>query len=256
MSTDKTKQVLEQLLAELYEKQSATVRPQGSSFVEAQNGQFLGKITTNKYDNESILNKYGPYGSRYSTTSIFNKYSDYGSRYGANSIHNPYCSTPPRLVINGQHLGYISANKNLADRIPTESFLYTLNNNVKALLAGQITESEREALKLGGKSYIEAGDGTFLGKLTPNQFDQDSIFNQFGTYGNQFSPSSIFNQFSKYGNQFNPLSPFNEFSNNPPKLFVKGKFVAFLTKNKFKKPRVDPDEILSWAKQNVSQYTG
>jgi hypothetical protein len=28
------------------------------------------------------------------------------------------------------------------------------------------------------QAYIEAADGTFLGKLNPNQYDSDSIFNE------------------------------------------------------------------------------
>ena len=251
MATDKTQEVLEQLLANLYEKQSAGVRGAGPSYVEAEDGQFLGKITSDKYDNDSILNKYGPYGSKYSTTSIFNRYSDFGSRYGSNSIHNPYSSTPPKLYINNELLGRISVNPHVRNRIPTESFLYALENDLNGLLSGRIIGSDSEARRMQAQSYIEAGDGTFLGKLSPNKFDQESIFNQFGPYGNQYSPKSIFNGFSKYGNQFNQLSPFNQFSRNPPKLFVRGRFTAYLTKNQFKNPRVDPDDILDWAEKNV-----
>lgn len=254
MATDKTKELLEQLLADLYKKQAAGIEPIGASYLQAQNGQLLGKITTNRFDKESILNKYGPFGSKYSPTSIFNKYSDYGSRYGNNSVNNPYCATPPRLVINGKVFGFVTVNRNVKNRIQTEPFLYALENDIKGLLSGRITESASGARQKQGESYIEAGDGTFLGNLDLNQFEQDSIFNQFGTYGNKFSPSSLFNQFSTYGNQFNPLSPFNQYSTNPPKLYVNGQFVAFLTKNPIKKPSVDPDNLLSWAEHNVSRY--
>lgn len=252
--TDKTKELLEQVLADLYEKQAAARKPTSPSFLEAQNGQFLGKLVSSRFDSDSILNEYGPYGSRYSTTSIFNEYSDFGSRYGSNSVNNPYCSTPPRLLIDGKLLGFVTVNRYVANGIPTESFLYSLQNDLEGLLAGRISRSAREGRRESGESYIEAGDGTFLGKLNPNRFDTESIFNQFGVYGNKFSPSSIFNQFSIYGNQFNPLSPYNQFSSNPPKLYVKGQFVAFLTKNQIRNPRVDPDELLSWAEQNVPTY--
>ena len=253
MPADKTKQLLEQLLADLYEKQDSVNKPSGASFLEAQDGQFLGKVVSDKFDSDSILNKYGPYGSRYSKTSIFNRYSDYGSHYGRNSVNNPNCATPPKLVINGQTLGYVTVNRHVANRIPTEAFLYSLENDLARLLAGNISETAGEVRRLKGESYIEAGDGTFLGKLNPNNFDTESIFNQFGEYGNGFSPSSIFNPFSKYGNQFNVLSPYNQFSTNTPRLYVSGQFVAFLTKNEIMHPRVDPDELLSWAERNVSQ---
>ncbi len=48
------------------------------------NGKYLGKMSSNKYDPESISNPYGQYGNKYSPTSIYNK-------YGAG---NPYSKTP------------------------------------------------------------------------------------------------------------------------------------------------------------------
>ena len=35
---------------------------------------YLGKLNANKYDSESIWNKYGTYGSKYNSKSIWNKY--------------------------------------------------------------------------------------------------------------------------------------------------------------------------------------
>ncbi len=248
---DQTIKLLEQLLAELYERQTAGTHPHGTSFLQAENEQFLGKITSNSYDHDSILNEYGPYGSPYSNTSIFNQYSEYGSPYGQNSVHNPYCASPPKLYIDNRLVGRVGLNPYVQNRIPTEAFLYSLRNDLDGLLQGRIVGSESEARQLRGESFIEAPDGTFLGKLNPNKFDQESIFNSLGPYANKLSQSSIFNKFSTYGNQFNPMSPFNQFSTNPPKLYVRGQFVAYLTKNRFLKPRVDPDELLDWAKRNV-----
>jgi len=230
-SSDKSKELLEQVLSQLYAEQTQGKKATNGSFLVAQDEQFLGKITDNPYDNESILNVYGPYGSQYSNTSIFSPYSPYGSEYGSYSINNPYCSNPPKLFINGHFQGHVSVNQYVQHRIPTEAFLYTLRNNLQALLSGRIIESESQARQLNYESYIEAGDGRFLGKLNPNRFDNESIFNRFGPYGNKFSQLSIFNKFSNYGNQFSPLSPYNNFSTNPPKVYANGKFVAYLTIN-------------------------
>lgn len=252
-SDDKTKELLEQMLAELYSKQAEESEVNNGSYLIAQNGQLLGKITDNKYDTDSILNEYGPYGSPYSPTSIFNEYSDYGSKYGQNSINNPYCSTPPKLIINGGFIGYVTENHLLANSISTESFLYTLQNDFQSLLSGHIVASEEEVRQSKNESFIQAQDNTFLGKLTANRFDSESIFNKFGQHGNKFSQVSIFNKFSKYGSQFSNWSPFNKFSRTPPKIYLNGKFVAYLTSNKMLKPRVDPDEILEWAEKNVGR---
>ncbi|MBU0533454.1 MAG: hypothetical protein KJ887_01455 [Candidatus Omnitrophica bacterium] len=254
-SSDKTKEILEQILAQLHQKQAKRHVIEGKSYLIAQNNQFLGNITSNLYDSNSILNKYGTYGSKYSPTSIFNKYSEYGSKYGVYSINNPYCSRPPKLFIKGNFLGYVSVNKYINNRIPTNGFLYTLENKIDSLLEGKIFESESHARQIRHESYIEAADGTFLGKLTPNKYDIESIFNKYGPYGNQFSQFSILNKFSTYGgNQFSPLSPYNQFSSTPPKLFIKGEFVAYLTTNPVLLPSVHPDKLFEWAEENISRY--
>jgi hypothetical protein len=252
MGRDKTSQeLLRNLVDALYQKQAKAEPAERDSCLLAQDGQYLGHITNDIYDPSSILNEYGPYGSSYSSTSIFNPYSIYGSEYGQFSINNPYCATPPQLFIRGQLLGHVSRNQFIAHRIPTDAFIYTLQNDLASLLVGRITESELEARQLEGESFILAGDGTFLGKLNPNQYDNESIFNEYGPYGSQFSPTSIFNSYSLYGGKFSDLSPFNQYSTNPPQIFIRGQFHAFLTTNPVKTPSIDPTTIKEWARSNV-----
>lgn len=103
------------------------------SFLLSQDNQFLGKLTLNKYDTESIVNEYGTYGSRYSATSIFNTYSNYGSPYSSLSPYNPYTNTPPIIYISGQRFGYLSKNKYLQGMIvdpdDIKTFLKSKNLN-------------------------------------------------------------------------------------------------------------------------------
>ncbi len=112
-------------------------------------------------------------------------------------------------------------------------------------------KSETEAKQVRGESFIVAGDGTFLGKLNPNVYDNESIFNEYGPYGSRYSQTCIFNPYSPYGGQYSTLSPFNENAANPPKVFLNGEFAAFLTVNQYKTPRVDPNSIMEWAKSHV-----
>ncbi len=78
---------------------------------------YLGKLNANKYDSESIWNKYGTYGSKYNTKSIWNKYSTYGNSYNSYSPFNKYSTTPPALRDrNGKFYGYFTCNKSLANR--------------------------------------------------------------------------------------------------------------------------------------------
>lgn len=81
------------------------------SFLLASDGQYLGKLSLNRYDAESISNVYGIYGNRYSATSIFNPYSIYGSQYSSLSPNNPYTSTPPIIFFRGRRLGFLTKNR-------------------------------------------------------------------------------------------------------------------------------------------------
>ncbi len=105
------------------------------------------------------------------------------------------------------------------------------------------------------ESFLLANDGQYLGKLSLNQFDTESIFNQFGIYGSQFSATSIFNQFGIYGSQFSALSPNNQFTSTPPRIYLHGLEFGFLTKNKFLGiNNIDPDQLVNWLKFNNLYY--
>ena len=87
-------------------------------FAQDSSEQYLGYITTNQYDSESIINDYGSYGSEYSSTSIRNEYSQYGSSYGIYSAYNKYTTTPPIIYSwNGSYYeaeAYLTKNHYLA----------------------------------------------------------------------------------------------------------------------------------------------
>lgn len=95
---------------------------------------------------------------------------------------------------------------------------------------------------------LYAADNAYLGKISRNRFDSESLANAFSTYGNQFNPNSVFNQFGPYGNPFSQLSPYNEFSRTPPRIDLNGRTVAYLTANRFVSPRVDPTALFAWIK--------
>lgn len=101
------------------------------SFLLAQDGQFLGILSSNKYQMDSVMNEYGTYGSKYSSTSIFNQYSQYGSRYGFYSPFNPYTSTPPQIILKGQWVGLLTANTFLQNRLdPHQLFDWIYDNGL------------------------------------------------------------------------------------------------------------------------------
>ncbi len=93
--------------------------------------------------------------------------------------------------------------------------------------------------------YADDGTGTFLGEISSNQYDRDSIANQYGDYGSQYKTKSIFNQYGDYGSQYSRYSVFNEYATNPPKILDKnGKVVGYLTANKYIKDAISYEEMM------------
>lgn len=78
--------------------------------IVAEDGTYLGKVS-DKYDQKSIFNKYGTYGSPYASKSIWNDYGQYGSEYSNKSARSEYTSTPPRILVSGKVVGFLSRNK-------------------------------------------------------------------------------------------------------------------------------------------------
>ena len=63
---------------------------------------------------------------------------------------------------------------------------------------------------------VDPSTGKYLGNLNSNQFDPNSVNNQFGRYGSKFSPDSINNKFGQYGSRFSDHSPSNPYANSAP----------------------------------------
>ena len=60
-------------------------------------GQYLGNLSANKFDENSVSNKFGRYGSEYSPDSVNNKFSVHGSLYSNQSVRNQYATQPPTI---------------------------------------------------------------------------------------------------------------------------------------------------------------
>ena len=254
---DPTKALLEKLVVDLYSAASSnpqsTLGSKKGSYLEAADKQYLGKITEDTYDTESIINQYGPYGSAYSATSIFNHYCPYGGQFGRFSPENPYTTTPPKLFINGSEIGRVSANSFIQNRIPADAFMHSLRNDIPGLLLQNVSRSDKPVWASVGGTFIQAGDGTFLGSLNPNKFDIQSIFNRYGEYGNKYSSLSIFNKYAQFGGRYSLLSPYNPRSTSPPEIISGNHRVAYLTVNTEFSPRVDPEDVFKWAEAHVKK---
>lgn len=90
---------------------------------------FLGNLTTDKYDSDSIYNTYGDYGSKYASKSIWNEYGNYGSQYSNTSAFDDYATKPPVIILNGKIIGYITTNKYTTGAISPVVLYEWLTNN-------------------------------------------------------------------------------------------------------------------------------
>lgn len=86
---------------------------------------------------------------------------------------------------------------------------------------------------------IVGGDGIFLGKITKDRYDTDSIFHPYGPYGNKYSEYSLFNSYGRYGSKYSDYSPFNRYARNPPYLRKDDQLLAYISDNPYVKPRID-----------------
>ena len=86
------------------------------------NRTFLGCLNCGEYDNTSIHNKYGEFGSEYAEKSIFNKYGNYGSPYSSYSACNEHTNRAPVIVDkNGKFYGRLSVNRHAPDVVKNDS---------------------------------------------------------------------------------------------------------------------------------------
>lgn len=110
---------------------------------------------------------------------------------------------------------------------PTPSSLGAVGDSLTGLGLGVLTLTQIE------RASLIADDGTYLGRISNNAFDSDSLANEYGRFGNPYSSVSIFNEYGRYGSQYSAQSPFNEYASDPPAVVKDGKVLGYLTANEF-----------------------
>lgn len=74
----------------------------GVAQLYASDNQFLGVLSSNRYDVNSISNPHGIYGGVHGLYSISNPHGIYGGVHGLHSPYNSYCLNPPVVIYEGQ----------------------------------------------------------------------------------------------------------------------------------------------------------
>ena len=88
--------------------------------------------------------------------------------------------------------------------------------------------------------YGGSNSDVYLGCLNCNNYDANSIWNEYGTYGSEYNSNSIWNEYGTYGSEYNSYSPWNEYSSTPPVVVdVDGNFYGYFTLNEYKGDRAD-----------------
>ncbi|MBH8565257.1 hypothetical protein I8748_24260 [Nostoc sp. CENA67] len=82
----------------------------GIAQIWAADGQFLGLLSTDRYDPNSISNFQGNHGSYHGIYSIRNPHGLYGGEHGIYSPYNPYCNNPPIITYQGQPVLMVTRN--------------------------------------------------------------------------------------------------------------------------------------------------
>ena len=91
--------------------------------IVAEDGTFLGKITSNSLDRLSLLNELGPHGSELRRESIFNTLGSYGSELSRLSPFNELASTPPRIFKGERFMGFLTVNRVKSPRVDPHALL-------------------------------------------------------------------------------------------------------------------------------------
>jgi len=110
--------------------------------------------------------------------------------------------------------------------------IYTEQTNSPTQSSNNSKSNYSDAVNVlnGAKIFAQDDKNTYLGKIA-SEYDSESIFNEYGTYGSEYNSSCIWNEYSTFGNEYNSLSPFNDYSSKPPMIVKNGKIIGYLTTN-------------------------
>ena len=123
--------------------------------------EFIGSIT-NKYDSDSIANKYGSYGGKYSSKSMFNEYGHYGGKYGSSSAFNNYTSKSPVMIDSDLNfVGYISTNEYKTDAVHPVIARSCAENSFSSTIRNHEDITFKSLSKLGSGSGSYYSDDSY-----------------------------------------------------------------------------------------------
>ena len=98
------------------------------------------------------------------------------------------------------------------------------------------------------------GHKTYLGCLNCNQYDTDSVFNQYGNHGSRYATDSIFNPYGDYGSRYSNYSACSSYAMDPPVIVDEGgNFYGRLTLNQYHAQATKDEELIRWLEDSVCE---
>lgn len=232
----------------------------------ANDSVYLGCLNCIETDASSIWNEFGSYGSNLSQTSIWNDLGNYGGNLKSYSPFNDLASSPPKIVDDqGGFYGYLTTNDTKTNRaiFDLAQFIYLFWENIQDDVSSYYDLITQEPLNKYGYvngMYIFAQDANqqYLGFITSNVYEAQSIVNPYGSYGSIYSTTSIYNTFSTYGSKYSSYSAYYPYATTPPIIYSYNSTTKlytaqyYLTKNIYKTPYIDPDMLKFVLLQNFN----
>ena len=171
---------------------------------EADCPTYLGRLSANPYASDSTANPYSPAGSPYSSRSVNNPYGPYGSP-----------NTGVRSARDRSRMRDPQGDMSVSEGVNSSTSI----NNPYSTYGSPFSPTSARNPYATDAPKIVAQDGTYLGELSDNPYDPDSVANPYGRYGSPYSSTSINNPYSTYGSRFSPQSPNNPYATQAPLLF-------------------------------------
>jgi len=163
----------------------------------------------------------------------------------------------PKISVSRTYVSRRSSNSIFSYTQQTEREKETTPNYFEKWQQEQIKDSSSENLESSESfNYLNFGDsednkGRYLGKLSVNPYNSDSVFNPYGEYGSKYSPDSINNPYGKYGSKYSSYSVNNPYATDAPKLYdSEGNYRGKLSNNPY-----DPDSISNPYGRYGSKYS-
>lgn len=104
---------------------TSAAAPDGALYLygDADHKKFLGCLSCDKNNADSVCNAYGSFGSKYGNLSIWNSFGYFGSKYSKGSPWSKYSSSPPVIVDEGGNsYGALTTNKYHPNKATMETF--------------------------------------------------------------------------------------------------------------------------------------